>query len=110
MTLYIDSTNFDAVTYVLAGDKVIKRVFKANPHQSYVVFSYLEKFLKSSKVKTSEIKKIVVNKGPGSYTGTRIGVTHAMALGFAWDVPVKALDNKKFNLLLSGTPKPSQTK
>jgi tRNA A37 threonylcarbamoyladenosine modification protein TsaB len=99
MILYIDTTDFNSVTYVLGK---IKKTFQANPHESHEVFVHLEKFLKSSKVDKANIKKIVVNKGPGSYTGTRIGVTHALALGLAWNVPVKALDNERFTLLLSG--------
>lgn len=31
---------------------------------------------------------IVVDIGPGSYTGIRIGIAAARALGLAWDVPV----------------------
>ena len=32
--------------------------------------------------------RIVVNIGPGSFTGIRVGVAAARALGFAWGVPV----------------------
>jgi tRNA threonylcarbamoyladenosine biosynthesis protein TsaB len=32
--------------------------------------------------------QIVVNVGPGSFTGIRVGVAAARALGLAWDVPV----------------------
>ncbi len=105
MILFIDTINFDALTYTLKGEKVLSKTFKVNPHESHEVFGYLEKFLKQSKIKQEEVKKIVVNKGPGSYTGTRIGVTHALALGFAWNVPVKALEAGRFSLLLSGKQK-----
>jgi tRNA threonylcarbamoyladenosine biosynthesis protein TsaB len=96
MILFIDSTNFDAVTYALTGEKVFQKTFQADPHESHEVLGFLEKFLRLAKVKPGEIKKIIVNKGPGSYTGTRIGVTHALALGFAWGVPMEALEQKKF--------------
>jgi tRNA threonylcarbamoyladenosine biosynthesis protein TsaB len=32
--------------------------------------------------------QVVVNVGPGSFTGIRVGVAAARALGLAWDVPV----------------------
>jgi len=99
MTLYIDTTDFNKVTFGIAdGKKIIRRSYKIDPHQSHETLSRLEEFLKLSKVKSSDIKKIIVNKGPGSYTGVRVGVTHAQALGFAWDVPVKAVAAGEFKI------------
>lgn len=34
------------------------------------------------------VRGIVVDVGPGSFTGVRIGIAAARALGLAWDVPV----------------------
>ncbi len=34
------------------------------------------------------IEKIVVSIGPGSFTGLRVGIAAARALGLAWDTPV----------------------
>lgn len=97
MILYIDSTDFNSVTYALkVGQKIVKKVYKVDPHKSYETLGLLEKFLKSEKLKVESIKKIITNKGPGSYTGTRVGVAHAMALGFAWGIPVKFLEKEKF--------------
>jgi tRNA threonylcarbamoyladenosine biosynthesis protein TsaB len=36
----------------------------------------------------SDVNAIVVDIGPGSFTGLRIGIAAARALGLAWDVPV----------------------
>lgn len=36
----------------------------------------------------AEVRGILVDVGPGSFTGVRIGVAAARALGLAWDVPV----------------------
>ncbi len=100
MTLYIDSTDFNKVTYALIpgqkGQKVFKQIFKVDPHHSHEVLVKLEKFLKMAKIKNpqTEIHQIIVNKGPGSYTGTRVGVTHALALGMGWGVPVKAVEGE----------------
>lgn len=39
------------------------------------------------------IRQISIASGPGSFTGLRIGVTTAKTLGFAWKVPVIAVDS-----------------
>lgn len=106
--LYIDSTDFNQVTYVLfdqAAKKFLMGKYTVNPHESHETLTNLEKFLKKSRHPESQIEKIVVNKGPGSYTGTRIGVTHALALGFAWNVPVQALEKEKFKQVLQKSAK-----
>lgn len=97
MVLYIDSTDFNKVTFgIFDGKKTTKRSYKIDPHKSHETLAKLEEFLKSKKIKHDSIKKIVVNKGPGSYTGVRVGVTIAMALGFAWGIPFKAVAKQKF--------------
>ena len=97
MILYIDTTDFNRVTFGLGGDgKTIRRSYKIDRHRSHEMLQKLDEFLKSKKLKVESIKKIVANKGPGSFTGTRVGVTHALALGFALKVPVKFLDKDNF--------------
>ena len=98
MTLYIDGTDYNSVTYALGGKDgiVVSKKYNIDPHQSHRTLQYLDTFLNSKKFKTADIKKIVVSKGPGSFTGTRISIAHAMALGLAWGVPVKAVSREKF--------------
>ncbi|MBI9040416.1 tRNA (adenosine(37)-N6)-threonylcarbamoyltransferase complex dimerization subunit type 1 TsaB [Lutibacter sp.] len=58
-------------------------------------FSHAEKLhefisdvLKECNITFSDLKAIAVSKGPGSYTGLRIGVSAAKGLCFALDIPL----------------------
>lgn len=95
MTLFIDTTNFETTTFVLKDKKVLKQKFKILPHESFNVTKKLEEFLKKNKVNFSTINKIVVSKGPGSYTGVRVGLSLSQALSLAWNVPLKIVSNDK---------------
>jgi len=125
MTLYIDTTDFNRVMFAVSffppppggrvgrGVVIKKKFYKIDSHKSHETLARLGEFLKSVKIKPSprpsprggggenKIKKIVVNKGPGSYTGVRVGVAHAMALGFAWGIKVSALPAADFTRMIT---------
>ena len=49
---------------------------------------YIDDVLKEANIKSNELEAISVSKGPGSYTGLRIGVSAAKGLCFALDKPL----------------------
>ncbi|HEY9168937.1 MAG TPA: tRNA (adenosine(37)-N6)-threonylcarbamoyltransferase complex dimerization subunit type 1 TsaB [Lutibacter sp.] len=48
----------------------------------------IEQVVLEAKISLSDLKAIAVSKGPGSYTGLRIGVSAAKGLCFALDIPL----------------------
>lgn len=94
--LYIDTTDFNKVTFAVAGETAVVQSAKVDPQKSYLLASELGKFLKKSQITAKSLKKIVVCSGPGSYTGVRIGLAQAQALAMAWNIPVSALERPKF--------------
>lgn len=49
---------------------------------------YIDAVLKEAKISKNDIDAVAVSKGPGSYTGLRIGVSAAKGLCFALDKPL----------------------
>lgn len=53
----------------------------------------IEELLKKADIKSNEIDAIAVAKGPGSYTGVRIGVTIGKTLAWTLNVPIVAVSS-----------------
>jgi tRNA threonylcarbamoyladenosine biosynthesis protein TsaB len=61
---------------------------------SQVLLPMIVAILKKKKLEFSNLTAIEVNVGPGSFTGTRVGVAIANALGYALDLPVNGKKGK----------------
>ncbi len=105
MILFIDSTDYQSVMYAAAGEKFIEHRFPIDPHESHKALKDLEGFLKKNRIGRDTLQEIVVCSGPGSYTGVRVGLAHAKALGLAWSVKVTELEKKKFDIKMGKTAK-----
>lgn len=57
------------------------------------VLKNLKELLNHNKKTLKDIEAIAVNQGPGSYTGTRVGITIANALGWSLKIPVFGYSN-----------------
>ena len=66
---------------------------------------FIDSILKKSKIFPKDLSAISVSKGPGSYTGLRIGAASAKGLCFALDIPLISIETLKIlsqNLLNKG--------
>lgn len=89
--LTIDTTQFEEAEIGLKtaeGEVLEKKKFIAGRKLSEKLILEIDKLLKENKLKPQDLTAIEVSPGPGSFTGTRIGVAVANALGFALRVPV----------------------
>ncbi len=96
MILFINTSDFNSLTLAVIHNATVK-IHTANLafNENYKTNAFLEKFLKHQKVKMSDLTKVVVCSGPGSFTGIRVGVSLAQALAFALHIPVIAIPKSK---------------
>src|SRR3989344_6675535 len=90
MQLKIDTTQSKKVRVEICDNlsKIKDSLFITRKSGSQSLLPAIAKILKKNKKTLSDIKAVEVNTGPGSFTGTRVGVSVANALGFALNIPV----------------------
>jgi len=87
--LAIDTSNY-VMGIALVEDEVVKGEVITNlkKNHSVRVMPAIESLLAECEVTPKELDLIVVAKGPGSYTGVRIGVTIAKTLAWTLNIPI----------------------
>ena len=70
----------------------IKELNNGNYSHAEVLHPFISDVLKEATISFTEIDAIAVSKGPGSYTGLRIGVSSAKGLCFALNKPLISVD------------------
>lgn len=53
---------------------------------------FIDEVLSQAKIKLQDLSAVAVSKGPGSYTGLRIGVSSVKGLCYALNIPMIAID------------------
>ncbi|WP_010520720.1 tRNA (adenosine(37)-N6)-threonylcarbamoyltransferase complex dimerization subunit type 1 TsaB [Aquimarina agarivorans] len=83
------STTNCSVSLSLEGKLVaLKEDNNKNYSHAESLHIFIEALMADAKVSLQQLNAIVVSKGPGSYTGLRIGVSTAKGLCYALDIPL----------------------
>ncbi|RFU60045.1 tRNA (adenosine(37)-N6)-threonylcarbamoyltransferase complex dimerization subunit type 1 TsaB [Bacillus sp. V59.32b] len=93
-TLAIDTSNF-ALGIALAEEENVvgEYITNINKNHSLRVMPAIETLLNDCDTKPSDLEKIVVARGPGSYTGVRIGVTIAKTMAWGLKIPIAGVSS-----------------
>ena len=62
-----------------------------NAHSEKIT-NFIREVMEVAKINYSKLDAVAVSKGPGSYTGLRIGVSTAKGICYAADLPLMAID------------------
>ncbi len=67
---------------------ILKEDYDKNYSHAERLHVYIDAVLKEANIKSSQLDAIAISKGPGSYTGLRIGVSAVKGLCFALEKPM----------------------
>lgn len=97
----------EAELYLYDGQKKLAEIkWQAHLKLAETLNSKIEEILNKSSISLSDIEGLAIFKGPGSFTGLRIGMSVANALAYAQDIPIVA---RSSNHWLSESIKDLQT-
>jgi tRNA A37 threonylcarbamoyladenosine modification protein TsaB len=100
MLLFIDTSDYSGVRFALvpspgSGRPIKKFLRELSYNENFKTLELLQKFIKNNRLTPAAIEKIIVCSGPGSFTGIRVGIALAQAMGFALNIPVAAIPKEK---------------
>jgi tRNA threonylcarbamoyladenosine biosynthesis protein TsaB len=89
MILYIETATNVCSAALCSGKDVIsvKESVDARLHASMLTV-YIGELFKEAGISATDLKAVAVSKGPGSYTGLRIGVSVAKGIAFGASLPL----------------------
>ena len=89
---YIDTTSSYLYTAIVRDNNLFAEVKKdLGKNLSVETLSIVSDMFNSVNIKPSDIDKIIVVNGPGSFTGIRIGVTLAKIFAWAKNIPITTI-------------------
>jgi tRNA threonylcarbamoyladenosine biosynthesis protein TsaB len=99
--LAIDTSNNALGVALFNEDRVLgEYITNMKKNHSVRIMPAINTLLKDCDLVPADLTKIVVAKGPGSYTGVRIGVTIAKTLAWALNIPLVGISS--LEILASG--------
>ena len=102
IVLSIDSATDAATAAVVSNDQILGEMNFANKKQhSVLIMPMIDELLKSLDLTIDDIEGFVISKGPGSFTGLRIGMATIKGLSLGSSKPyvsVSSLDSLAYNL------------
>src|SRR5699024_4891214 len=93
-TLAIDTSNQSLGLAIMQDEELIAELItNIKKDHSSQLMPQIVSLMESVDMTPDKLQKIVVADGPGSYTGTRIGITTAKTMAWALDIPIDTVSS-----------------
>lgn len=91
---YIDSTSSFLYAGIVKDNEILAEINKEMGHEmSEKTLLLIEEMFNSVDLQFKDIDKIILVNGPGSFTGTRIGVTIAKTMAWTLKIPITTISS-----------------
>lgn len=103
--LNLETSSKNCSVSLLKGKKIVNTIEQEddNYRHSELLTSFIDQILSKEKISIENLSAVSVSKGPGSFTGLRIGLSVAKGLCFPHNIPIIGINSLKI-LALSYTP------
>ncbi|WP_027883414.1 tRNA (adenosine(37)-N6)-threonylcarbamoyltransferase complex dimerization subunit type 1 TsaB [Meiothermus rufus] len=81
-----------ATPYLVLGLPQAERAIRLERRHAEVLWRELEAFLQQSGIRRQDLQGIAVGRGPGSYTGLRVGIAAGLGLARGLGLPLVGVD------------------
>ncbi|WP_394907572.1 tRNA (adenosine(37)-N6)-threonylcarbamoyltransferase complex dimerization subunit type 1 TsaB [uncultured Mesonia sp.] len=94
LLLALETTTTNCSVALWKDEKLIDLIEDRTPGYSHaeLLHTFIQKVIEDNGFLLKSLDAVAISKGPGSYTGLRIGVSAAKGLCYALDVPLIAVD------------------
>jgi len=93
--LHIETSTKNCSVALSCDGKLINSIEKSSENYSHgeQLHPFIKKLIDDSQINLTKLSAISVSKGPGSYTGLRIGVSAAKGLCYSLNIPLISLNS-----------------
>jgi len=95
LNLETSSTNCSVCVAKDGEILAIRELNSANYSHAEKLHIFIEEVMQQASLKMEDLEAVAVSKGPGSYTGLRIGVSAAKGLSYALGIPLISVSTLK---------------
>lgn len=88
LSIKTDSPDAELALFDVSGTELVHEVWHADRALAKNLHAHIEEMLKTQNKGWEDLRGVVVFRGPGSFTGLRIGITVANTIGYGLNVPV----------------------
>ena len=94
LILHIETASKNCSVALAKSGRLLALEETATAHYSHAeqLHPFIRELFEASDFKVEQLDSVAVSKGPGSYTGLRIGVAAAKGICFALDIPLIAIN------------------